>query len=111
MSQLIEIKVPDIGDFSAIPVIEICVQVGDRVDVDAALVTLESDKATMDVPASAAGVVKEIRVALGDKISEGAVVAIVEVANAAAAKVVEAKTVAPQVPAAPQPPPPAPVCW
>ena len=109
MSQLIEIKVPDIGDFSAIPVIEICVQVGDRVDVDAALVTLESDKATMDVPASAAGVVKEIRVALGDRISEGAVVAIVEVANAAAAKVVEAKTVAPQVPAAPQPPPPAPV--
>ena len=109
MSQLIEIKVPDIGDFSAIPVIEICVQVGDRVDVDAALVTLESDKATMDVPSSVAGVVKEIRVALGDRIAEGAVVAIVEAANAAAATGVETKTVAPQAPAAPLPPPPAPV--
>ena len=99
MSQLIEIRVPDIGDFSAIPVIEICVQVGDSIDVDAALVTLESDKATMDVPSSVAGVVKEIRVALGDRISEGTVVAIVEVANAAAAKGAEAKAEAPQAPA------------
>ena len=82
MSQAIEVKVPDIGDFSDIPVIEICVKVGDTINVDDALVTLESDKATMDVPSSAAGVVKEIRVALGDRISEGAVVALIEAAGA-----------------------------
>ena len=84
MSQLIEIKVPDIGDFSDIPVIEICVKVGDTVKLDDSLVTLESDKATMDVPSSIAGVVKEIRVALGDRISQGAVVAIVEASDGAA---------------------------
>ena len=78
MSQLIEVKVPDIGDFSAIPVIEICVKVGETIKLDDALVTLESDKATMDVPSSVAGIVKEIRVALGDKISAGTVVAVVE---------------------------------
>ncbi len=76
MSQLIEVKVPDIGDFHDVPVIDICVQVGDAVKVDDALVTLESDKATMDVPSSAAGVVKEVRVQLGDKVSEGSVVVI-----------------------------------
>ena len=85
MSQTIEVKVPDIGDYSDVPVIDICVKVGDTVKVDDALVTLESDKATMDVPSSAAGVVKEIKVALGDKISEGAVVVIIEAAGAAAA--------------------------
>jgi pyruvate dehydrogenase E2 component (dihydrolipoamide acetyltransferase) len=84
MSQTIEVKVPDIGDYSDVPVIDICVKVGDTVKVDDALVTLESDKATMDVPSSAAGVVKEIKVALGDKISEGAVVVIIEAAGAAA---------------------------
>jgi pyruvate dehydrogenase E2 component (dihydrolipoamide acetyltransferase) len=67
MSQLIEVKVPDIGDYHDVPVIDICVKVGDVVKVDDALVTLESDKATMDVPSSVAGVVKEIRVKLGDK--------------------------------------------
>jgi len=85
MSQTIEVKVPDIGDYTDVPVIDICVKVGDSVKVDDALVTLESDKATMDVPSSAAGVVKEIRVNLGDKISEGAVVVILEAAGAAAA--------------------------
>jgi len=84
MSQLIEVKVPDIGDYSDIPVIEICVAVGDTIKVDDALVTLESDKATMDVPSSVAGVVREIRVALGDRISEGRVVAIIEAAAASA---------------------------
>ncbi|MBL0168444.1 MAG: dihydrolipoyllysine-residue acetyltransferase [Propionivibrio sp.] len=82
MSQTIEIKVPDIGDYSDVPVIDICVKVGDTIKVDDALVTLESDKATMDVPSSVAGIVKEIRVALGDKISEGSVVAVVEAAGA-----------------------------
>ena len=81
MSQLIEVKVPDIGDFDAIQVIEICVKVGDTIQVDDALITLESDKATMDVPSSVAGIVKEIRIALGDLISEGSIVAIVETAS------------------------------
>ncbi|MBK7356248.1 MAG: dihydrolipoyllysine-residue acetyltransferase [Propionivibrio sp.] len=82
MSQAIEIKVPDIGDYSDVPVIEICVKVGDTIKLDDALVTLESDKATMDVPSTVAGVVKEIRVALGDKISQGSIVAVVEAAGA-----------------------------
>ena len=84
-SGLIEAKVPDIGDFSAIPVIEICVAVGDTVAVDDALVTLESDKATMDVPSSAAGIVKEIRAKVGDRLSKGTVVAIIEAVGAATA--------------------------
>ena len=103
MSQLIEVKVPDIGDYSDIPVIEICVAVGDTVKVDDALVTLESDKATMDVPSSAAGVVREIRVALGDRISEGRVVAVIEAAAAGAAAQPAAAAPAPAVTPAPAP--------
>jgi len=82
---MIEVKVPDIGDYTDVPVIDVCVKAGDVVKVDDALVTLESDKATMDVPSSAAGVVKEVRVKLGDKISEGAVVVVLEAAGASAA--------------------------
>ena len=85
MSQLIEVKVPDIGDYSDVPVIEIHVKVGDTIAVEDSLVTLESDKATMDVPSSSAGVVKEIKVALGDKISEGSVVIVVEAVGASEA--------------------------
>ena len=84
MANTIEVKVPDIGDFDAIPVIELLVQVGDTVAKDQGLVTLESDKATMEVPSSAAGVVKELRVKLGDAVSEGSVIAILETADAAA---------------------------
>ena len=73
-----ELKVPDIGDYSDIPVIEVLVKVGDMVAKEQSLVTLESDKATMEVPADAAGVVKEIRVKLGDKVSMGTVVAVIE---------------------------------
>ena len=65
---------PDIGDFKDVPVIEIMVKVGDAVKAEDALVTLESDKATMDVPAPAAGVVQAIAVKLGDKVSEGSVI-------------------------------------
>ena len=83
MSQLIELKVPDIGDFAEVPVIEVFIKPGDVGKVDDALVTLESDKATMDVPASAAGVVKEVLVKLGDKIGEGAVVARIESSDSA----------------------------
>jgi dihydrolipoamide dehydrogenase len=81
MSQIIEATVPDIGDFHDIPVIDLCVAVGDTVKVDDALVTLESDKATMDVPSSAAGVVREMKVKLGDRVSAGSVVALIEAAG------------------------------
>lgn len=90
MSQLIDIKVPDIGDFTDVPVIEVFVKPGDVIKVDDALVTLESDKATMDVPASAAGVVKEVLVKLGDRIGEGAVVVRVEASDAPTAAVAAA---------------------
>jgi pyruvate dehydrogenase E2 component (dihydrolipoamide acetyltransferase) len=74
MSKLIEIHVPDIGDYSDVPVIEVLVKVGDVIEKEQSVVTLESDKATMDVPSSHAGLVKEIKVKVGDLISEGALV-------------------------------------
>ena len=74
----VEVKVPDIGDFSDVPVIEVLVKAGDTVEVDQGLVLLESDKATMEVPSSAAGVVKELRVKEGDSVSEGQVVVVLE---------------------------------
>ena len=73
MNELTEVRVPDIGDFSDVPVIEVLVEVGDRIRPEDPLVTLESDKATMDVPAPAAGVVHELSVAVGDNVSEGSV--------------------------------------
>ncbi|MGL5002990.1 MAG: biotin/lipoyl-containing protein, partial [Casimicrobium sp.] len=78
-----ELKVPDIGDFKDIPVIEVLVKVGDTVAKEQSLVTLESDKATMEVPADTAGVVKKLRVKLGDKVSQGTVVAVIETSAAA----------------------------
>ncbi|HGM5515530.1 TPA: dihydrolipoyl dehydrogenase [Stenotrophomonas maltophilia] len=83
----IEVKVPDIGDYSDVPVIEVLVAVGDTVKKDQGLVTLESDKATLEVPSSAAGVVKEIKVKLGDTLSEGAVVVVLDAEGAAEAPV------------------------
>ena len=80
-----EVKVPDIGDYKDIPVIEIAVKVGDRVEKEQSLVTLESDKATMDVPSSAAGVVKELKVKIGDTVSEGSVIVVIEAEGGAAA--------------------------
>ncbi len=73
MTDLTEVRVPDIGDFSDVPVIEVLVEVGDRVRPETPLVTLESDKATMDVPAPVEGVVREIAVAVGDNVSEGSI--------------------------------------
>ncbi len=73
-----EVKVPDIGNYTGIPVIEVLVKPGDTVSKDQGLVTLESDKATMEVPSSVAGVVKEVKVKLGDEIGEGTVVAIID---------------------------------
>ena len=98
MANAIEVKVPDIGDFKNIPVIEILVKPGDTVSAEDPLVTLESDKATMEVPSPAAGVVKEIRIKVGDKVSEGALVLMLEAgAEAPAAKAAPA----PAAPAAP----------
>jgi len=85
MSNLVEVKVPDIGDFKDVPVIEVLVKPGEAVSKEALLVTLESDKATMEVPSPAAGVVKELKVKVGDKVSEGALVLILEAADVAAA--------------------------
>jgi pyruvate dehydrogenase E2 component (dihydrolipoamide acetyltransferase) len=82
---LIEIKVPDIGDFDEVTVIELMVKVGDTVKAEQSLITVESDKASMEIPCSAAGVVKELKVALGDKVKEGTVVLMLEGAGAAAA--------------------------
>ncbi len=102
MSQMIEVKVPDIGGFDAVPVIELFVKAGDTIAVDDAICTLESDKATMDVPSPAAGVVKEVRVALGDKVSEGTVLIKVEAAGAPAGAAAAANS-APAPTAAPAP--------
>lgn len=95
MSQIIEAVVPDIGDYHDVPIIDICVKVGDTVRVDDALVTLESDKATMDVPSAAAGVIREIRVQLGDKVSAGSVVALIEAAAATTGAAATAPATAP----------------
>ena len=86
MAELKEARVPDIGGHGDVPVIELLVKPGDTVAKDQGLVTLESDKATMEVPSPFAGVVKELRLKLGDNVSEGALVAIIEVAEAEAAK-------------------------
>ena len=94
MSQIIEVKVPDIGDFPEVPVIELFVKVGDSIAVDDAIVTLESDKATMDVPSTVAGVVKEVLVQLGSKVGEGSVLIKVETGAAVAATVATTETTA-----------------
>ncbi len=97
---MIELKVPDIGDYKDIPVIEVLVKVGDTVAKDQSIVTLESDKATMEVPADVAGVIKALRVKLGDKVSMGSVVAMIE-AGASAATPAVAPVAAPTVRAEP----------
>ena len=101
MSQIIEVKVPDIGDFESVPVIELYVKVGDSIKLDDAICTLESDKATMDVPSTAAGVVTEVLVSLGSKVGEGALLIKVEAGGAAAAPAPAAQAAAPA--AAPTP--------
>ncbi|TYK69893.1 dihydrolipoyllysine-residue acetyltransferase [Comamonas sp. Z3] len=108
---LTEIKVPDIGDFSEVGVIEVLVKVGDTIKVEQSLITVESDKASMEIPSSQAGVVKEIKVALGDKVKEGSVVVMLETADAAPAPaaVAPAPVAAAPVAAAPAPVAAAPV--
>lgn len=82
---LVEVKVPDIGDFNGVDVIEVNVAVGDTIAKEQTLLTLESDKASMEVPSDVAGTVKEIKVKAGDKVSQGTVIALVEVSATAAA--------------------------
>ncbi len=96
---LIEVRVPDIGDFSDVAVIELLAKVGDTIAVDQSLITVESDKASMEIPSSHAGVVKEMKVQLGDRVSEGSVVLMLEVAAVEAQKTAE--TPAAPAPAAP----------
>ncbi|MET0517295.1 MAG: biotin/lipoyl-containing protein, partial [Burkholderiaceae bacterium] len=77
---LIEVKVPDIGDSKDVAVIEVLVKAGDTVKLEQSLVTVESDKASMEIPSTHAGVVKEVKVKVGDKVSEGSVVLLIEAA-------------------------------
>src|SRR5690606_35539174 len=90
MANTIEVKVPDIGDYSDVPAIEVLVAVGETVSKDQGLVTLESDKATLEVPSPAAGVVREIKVKVGDSLSEGSVVLELEAEGQSAAPAPEA---------------------
>jgi pyruvate dehydrogenase E2 component (dihydrolipoamide acetyltransferase) len=118
MSQIIEIKVPDIGNYKDVPVIEVLVKAGDIVEKEQSIVVLESDKATMDVPSSHSGVVKEVRVKIGDSLSEGSVVIMLEEGASSAAAPVEVPTLVAAAPQAKSPaveppiklaPPPPPV--
>lgn len=92
---LIELKVPDIGGHENVDIIAVEIKAGDTIAVEDTLITLETDKATMDVPAEAAGVVKEVKVKVGDKISEGGLIAVIEAADAAEAPKAEAAPAAP----------------
>ena len=109
---LVDIQVPDIGDFDEVGVIELLVKVGDTVKAEQSLITVESDKASMEIPSSHAGVVKELKIALGDKVKQGSVIAVVESADAvasapAAAPAPAAVAPAPVAAAAPAPVAPA----
>lgn len=115
MSQMIEIKVPDIGGYKDVPVIEVLVKAGDKVEKEQSIVVLESDKATMDIPSSHAGVVKEVKVKVGDNLSEGSVVVILESGSSSSSGAPVVNNAAPPAPApkavellisrAPAPPP------
>ena len=100
MSQ-VEVKVPDIGDFKEVEVIELLVKPGDTVQAEQSLITVESDKASMEIPSSASGVVKELKVKLGDKVAEGSLVLLLEVSEAASAPAPAATAASASVPAAP----------
>jgi dihydrolipoamide dehydrogenase len=103
MSQTVEIKVPDIGNFKNVAIIEISVKPGDKVEKEQALVSLETDKATVDVPSPVAGVVKQLKVKVGDKVSEGSVLLMLETQDTGHGIQDSAKPAAASVPAAPAP--------
>ena len=102
MSQIIEVKVPDIGNFHDVPIIELSIKPGDSVKAEDPLMTLESDKATIDIPSPSDGVIKEFKVKVGDKVSQGTLVALIETLPGATAAFAESATVTPAV--APTPP-------
>jgi pyruvate dehydrogenase E2 component (dihydrolipoamide acetyltransferase) len=111
---MVEVKVPDIGDFKEVEVIELMVKPGDTIKVDQSLITVESDKASMEIPSSHAGVVKELKVKVGDKVGEGALLLLLDAETAAAAPAAQpavaaaAPAAAPASASAPAAPPPAP---
>jgi dihydrolipoamide dehydrogenase len=107
MAQLVEVKVPDMGDFKDVAVIELMVQVGETIAVDTGLMMVESDKASMEIPSTHAGVVKEVKVKVNDKVSEGSVILVVEAAGAAASP--PARAPAPAAVQAPASAPAAPI--
>jgi dihydrolipoamide dehydrogenase len=104
MTQLIEVKVPDIGDYKNVPVIDVLVKPGDRIEKEASLITLESDKATMDVPSPEAGVVKEMKVKQGDKVSQGSPILVLDAAGAETKAPAAAKAEVPGEPPKPDVP-------
>jgi dihydrolipoamide dehydrogenase len=108
LSQTLEVKVPDIGDYKDIPVIEVLVKVGDTLAAEDPIVTLESDKATMEVPSPAAGTVKEVKVKVGDKVSLGSLLILLDSADAGAAKPAASAPAPAAAPAAAAAPAPAP---
>jgi len=101
---IVEVKVPDIGDFKEVEVIELMVKPGDTIKVDQSLITVESDKASMEIPSSHAGVVKELKVKVGDKVAEGSLVLLLEEA-AGGAEAAPAPAAAAPAPAAAAPAP------
>src|SRR5713226_3697753 len=98
-----DVLVPDIGDFKDVPVIEVQVKAGDRVEKEQPLVTLESEKATLDVPSPAAGTIKEVSVKVGDKVSQGTLIAKLE-ESGAPEKPAPQKAAPPEKPAPPESP-------
>src|SRR5471032_2710601 len=101
---IVEVKVPDIGDFKEVEVIELMIKVGDTIKVDQSLITVESDKASMEIPSSHAGVVKEIKIKVGDKVAEGGLLLLLEAEGGAAAPAAAPAAAAPAA-AAPAPAP------
>ena len=101
MSQIIEVQVPDIGNFDSVDVIEVHIKPGDTVGVDDSLITLESDKASMDIPSTHAGTVKDVKIKVGDKVAKGSLILTLETAAAASEPVTPA--VAPASAASPSP--------
>ena len=103
MANLVEVRVPDLGDYEDVEIIEVAVKPGDRVAVEATLITLETEKATMDVPSTISGVVREIKVQAGGRVSRGDLIALVEAETAAATPALQAQDAAAARPVAPQP--------
>src|SRR5471032_3022351 len=106
---IVEVNVPDIGDFKEVEIIELMIKVGDTIKVDQSLITVESDKASMEIPSSAAGVVKEIKVKVGDKVAMGSPLLVLEAEGAGAAAPAPAAVAPAPAPAAAAAPAPAPV--